>query len=165
MNSSLWKEVQNRGSVVNSRKSAVSKEQKSVANPTNPLKKKTTTTCVGVRSHLAVEQQKTHNCSWAGQGKAGGQGSSCPGAFGSLRQHFIASSRLGATLAVQNLSAETVRTVQHTKPSNNQPKAGGAFIIGFDRGFPAPSSIVCIYINPLSTALQIQLSNRSGAFS
>lgn len=102
---------------------------------------------------------KTHNCSWAGQG------SSCPGAFGSLRQHFIASSRLGATLAVQNLSAETVRTVQHTKPSNNQPKAGGAFIIGFDRGIPAPSSLVYIYINPLSTALQIQLSNRSGAFS
>jgi len=40
MNSSVWKEVQNRGSVVNTRKSAVSKEQKSVANPTNRKTKK-----------------------------------------------------------------------------------------------------------------------------
>jgi hypothetical protein len=104
MNSYLWKEVQNRGSVVNSRKSAVSKEQKSVANPTNQnQKKEKTTTCVGVRSHLATEQQRTHSCSWAGQGRAGEQGSSCPGASVSLCEHFIASSRLGATLAVQNL--------------------------------------------------------------
>jgi hypothetical protein len=100
MNISLWKEVQNRGSVVNSRKSAVGKRAKERCEPNKPRKKKKNN---NVRRRQKPSGNRTAKKLTAKLMGSAGQGSSCPGAFGSLCEHFIASSRLGVTLAVQNL--------------------------------------------------------------
>ncbi len=101
MNSSLWKEVQNRGSVVvNSRKSAVSKTAGRALRTQQTQEKKKNN---NVRRRQKPSGNRTAKKLTAKLMGSAGQGSSCPGAFGSLREHFIASSRLGVTLAVQNL--------------------------------------------------------------